>query len=161
MSELESYIGREEEVVNQLAEAARQVPEDKIHWKPCDRSLPWLYLIHHTSIHRWFFMKLLKGEPCDFPGIYTDKEYQPENAEQAAGDILKSWEEFKRFLRAQPADFLEEEIDPPWGGPKMSVKEMLWWTYEENVHHRGQAWIYARMNGLIPPAVWGTERVSG
>ena len=41
---------------------------------------------------------------------------------------------------------------------KMTVAQILDWLYEEGVHHRGQAWVYARMNGLTPPGIWGTEQ---
>jgi len=49
------------------------------------------------------------------------------------------------------------KIAPFWGGDELAIIGFPWMRYEENIHHRGQAWIYARMNGIKPPVIWGTE----
>ncbi|VAX15246.1 hypothetical protein MNBD_NITROSPINAE01-1671 [hydrothermal vent metagenome] len=158
MSILDPYYLKQEEVVNHLAQAAEQIPEDKIMWKPTEKALTWLFLIHHTSTHRDLFLKLFKGESIDFPGCYRDPANQARSGAESAQIMRKTWEDLKSFLQSQPDDYAKTVIEkPPWGGPPMTVEQLVWWTYEENVHHRGQAWVYARMNGLIPPTIWGTE----
>lgn len=158
MGAFDIFLEREEIVTNHLAEAAKQIPQDKIAWKPCEKALPWLYLIHHSSIHRKLFLKLFRGEPHDFPGCYSNPDNQAKTPAEAVEDIMATWEEFKSYIQSQPDDFALRGINPPWGGPSMTAEEMLWWMYEGNVHHRGQAWVYARMNGITPPAIWGTEQ---
>ncbi|MGK7345265.1 MAG: DinB family protein [Candidatus Nitrospinota bacterium M3_3B_026] len=157
MGALDDFLEKQGVVTGHLAAAAEQIPEEKAAWAPCEKCLPWLYLIHHTSIHRALFLKIFKGEPYDFPGCYTAPENQAKNPKEAAQVITSSWEEFRAYLESQPEDFVGREFDPPWGGPGITVENMLWWMHEESVHHRGQAWMYARMNGITPPPIWGTE----
>ncbi|MBI5814769.1 MAG: DinB family protein [Nitrospinae bacterium] len=158
MGALDIYYDRAGIVVEHMALALEQVPEDKAHWKPCEKALPWMHLLSHNAIHRILFMQCVKGEPVDFPGAYRDPALQPETPKERAAMVRRVWAELVSFLKSKPEDFAKARVTPFWGGQELTVEEFLWWMYEENVHHRGQAWIYARMNGIRPPAIWGTER---
>ena len=158
MSFLDPYYVKQEEVVNHLVQAAEQIPQDKVMWKPTEKALPWLILIHHTSIHRDIVLRLLKGEPCDVPGCYREPANHPGTGAESAKIMRKTWEELKNFLQSQPDDYAKTVIEKsPWTGKPVTVEQIVWWLYEESVHHRGQAWVYARMNGITPPKIWGTE----
>ncbi|MBI4828085.1 MAG: DinB family protein [Nitrospinae bacterium] len=158
MNGLETYIMKQGAVVEHLAAAAEQIPPDKATWRPYPKALPWMALIDHTSIgRRIMVLKTLKGEPFDFPGCFFDPANHSKSPQEAAQAQRESWAALKSFLESQPADFAAREVMFT-KGRKMKAEQLLWFAYEENVHHRGQAWIYARMNGLTPPAIWGTER---
>jgi uncharacterized damage-inducible protein DinB len=158
MSGLEVYFNKHGAVVEQLALAAEQIPEDKIMWKPYKNALPWLTLIDHTAIGRKIIvMSTLKGEPFDFPGCFSDPANQAKSPIEAAAAQRDSWSELVDYIKAQPEGF-EKTLVTFTKGREMPVEHLLWFAYEENVHHRGQAWIYARLQGIIPPKVWGTER---
>lgn len=158
MGALSKYIERQGQLVEHLVQAALQIPPDKIMWKPCEKALPWLGLIHHTSIgRREVVLKYLMGERLDFPGCYFDPANFAKTPQEAVDAQMGSWKALKDFLLSQPDEYERLNIVPFWGGAKMPIIEFLWLCYEENVHHRGQAWIYARMNGITPPAIWGTE----
>ncbi len=160
MSVLDPYYVRQEEGVNQVAQAAEQIPQDKVMWKPSEKSLPWLPLIHHTSLHRDIVLNLLKGEPFDCPGCYMEPSNYAKSGAESALALRKTWEELKNFLQSQPDDYAKTVIEKsPWTGKPVTVEQIAWWMYEENVHHRGQAWVYARINGLTPPTIWGTEKI--
>lgn len=158
MSVFDPYYTKQEEVVNHLALAAEQVPQDKTVWKPCEKSIAWLVLIHHTSIHREVVLKLFKGEKHNVPGCYFDKANYPETGAESAKIMWQTWSDLKGFLQSKPDDYAKTVIEKtPWKGIPLTVEQIVWWLYEESVHHRGQAWIYARMNGITPPTIWGTE----
>lgn len=158
MSALDVYIRRQGILVEHLAQAALQIPPDKIMWKPCEKALPWLGLIHHTSIgRREVVLKYLMGERLDFPGCYFDPASHAKTPQDAVNAQRDSWKALSVFLLSQLGDYEHNKIVPFWGGNEMPIIEFLWMCYEENVHHRGQAWVYARMNGITPPAIWGTE----
>ncbi len=158
MSVLDLYYMKHGKVIEGLAAAAEQIPEYKIMWKPCDKALPWIKLIDHTSIlRRHLILKALKEEPLDFPACLQDQSNHAKTPEEAAKAQRDSWEELKGFLQSQPDDFAKREVAFT-KGRKMTVEQLVWFAYEENTHHRGQAWIYARMNGITPPAIWGTEQ---
>ena len=157
MGILDPYYEKYGAVVEHLAAAAEMIPEDLANWKPCETSLPWVRLIDHMSIgRRHLILKAVKEEPLDYPKPLFDPANQSTTGEQAAKAQRDSWEELKSFLQSQPEDFAKKEVAFT-KGRKMTVERILWFVYEENVHHRGQAWIYARMNGLTPPAIWGSE----
>jgi hypothetical protein len=158
MSALDVYIRRQGILVEHLAQAALQIPPDKIMWKPCEKALPWLGLIHHTSIgRREVVLQYLLGEKLNFPGCYRDPANYAKTPQDAANAQRESWKALRDFLLSQPGDYEHNKIVPFWGGHETPIIEFLWMCYEENVHHRGQAWVYARMNGITPPAIWGTE----
>ena len=46
---------------------------------------------------------------------------------------------------------LQLERDPFWDGPPQSHFERLLYTLENEIHHRGQAYVYLRMLGIEPP----------
>ena len=48
---------------------------------------------------------------------------------------------------------VEVEQDPFWGGPQ-SHYERLFYSLENEIHHRGQGYIYLRMLGIEPPAFY-------
>jgi hypothetical protein len=158
MSALDKYIRRQGILVDHLASAALQIPADKIMWKPCEKALPWLGLIHHTSIgRREVVLKYLLGEKLDFPGCYRDPANYAKTPQDAANAQRDSWNALMDFLLSQPGEYEHRRLVPFWGGDETPIIDFLWMCYEENVHHRGQAWVYARMNGITPPAIWGTE----
>ena len=158
MSALDIYIRRQGILVEHLAQAAAQIPQDKIMWKPCEKALPWLVLIDHTSIgRREVILKYLLGEKLDLPGCFRDPANQAKTPQEAVSAQRDSWKALKDFLLSQQGEYEYRKLTPFWGGDEIHIIEFLWLCYEENVHHRGQAWVYARMNGIKPPAIWGTE----
>ncbi|VAX21318.1 hypothetical protein MNBD_NITROSPINAE04-180 [hydrothermal vent metagenome] len=159
MSVLDPFYEKMEVVVDHLASAAKQIPDDKTEWKPCDKSLEWLFLIHHTGTHRRMILRLFKGEPSNFPGCYAEARQETASGRETAIFLRETWAEFKTYLQSKPEDYAKSIISSPWGGPDLTVEQIAWWVYEECVHHRGQAWVYARMNGITPPSIWGSENI--
>lgn len=158
MSILDPYYMKHGKVTEGLAAAAEQIPEDLMMWKPCEKSIPWIRLVDHTSIGmRHLILKSIKEEPLDVPACFFDESNHAKTPKEAAQAQRDSWEELKSFLKSQPEDFAQKEVAFT-KGRKMTVEQIVWFGYEHNVHHRGQAWIYARMNGITPPAIWGTEQ---
>ncbi|HEB73225.1 MAG TPA: DinB family protein [Nitrospirae bacterium] len=158
MSVLDPYYMRNGKVVEGLASAVEQIPDDKILWTPCEKSIPWIRLIDHTGIAmRHLILKALKEEPLDVPACFFDESNCAKTPKDAAKALRDAWQELKSFLESQPEDFPKKEVAFT-KGRKMTVEQAVWFNYEHNVHHRGQAWIYARMNGITPPAIWGSEQ---
>lgn len=49
---------------------------------------------------------------------------------------------------------LTVEPDPFWGGPPQSHFERLVYALENEIHHRGQGYVYLRLLGIEPPAFY-------
>jgi len=157
MSVLDPFYMKHGQVVEHMAAAAEQIPGELAGWKPCEKAHPWLRLIDHTSVGtRHLVLKALKKEPLDM-GAFADPANMAKTPGEAAQAQRGAWDELKRFLQSRPEDFVKSEV-PFTRGRMMTVEQLCWFLFEQYVHHRGQAWIYARMNGITPPAIWGTEQ---
>ena len=157
MNELDTFFFKYGAVVEGLAQAAEKVPADKLLFKPSPDSLPWIYVIFHPSVHWKILTKALEGNADHgFPDAYRAKENRVYSGQEAADRIRKGWAEFTAYIKSKPADWLQQTVTAPWGG-ESRVMDILWWLYEEGTHHRGQAWVYSRINGIKPPKIWGTE----
>jgi len=157
MNEIDTFFHKYGAVVEGLAQAAEMVPDNKILFKPSTDSLPWIYLIFHPSVHWIILQKALEGNPDHgFPAAFRAPENRVKDGKEAAQRIRKGWEDFQTYIKSKPEGWLQENVTAPWG-EKMRVMDILWWLYEEGTHHRGQAWVYSRINGIKPPKIWGTE----
>ncbi|MDH5478064.1 MAG: DinB family protein, partial [Nitrospinota bacterium] len=151
MNEIDTFIAKYGAVVEGLAQAAEQVPDSKLLFKPSTNSLPWIYLIFHPSVHWIILQKALEGDPDHgFPAAFRAPENRVDSGQEAAERIRKGWDGFTRYIRSKPPEWLQTVVTAPWG-PTMRIMDILWWLYEEGAHHRGQAWVYARINGIKPP----------
>ncbi|MDH4183192.1 MAG: DinB family protein [Nitrospinota bacterium] len=157
MSQLSEYLEKQGELAEQLAQAAEQIPAGLEGWRPCEGALGWLRLVDHMAIaRRNLVLKAIKEEPIDFGAMVKNESLRSSSPTAAAAAHRSSWAELRSFLESQGEGFLDKVVTFT-RGRQWPVSRILWFAFEENLHHRGQLWIYARMNGLTPPKVWGTE----
>lgn len=150
------FIDKYGKVVEHFVQAAEQIPADNGMFKPSEKSLPWVYMLSHLPTHWTMFMKVLEDEPNHgFPGVYRAE--MPDGPAGLASMYRDKWKVFADYLRSKPESFIMNTYSPPWGGPDETVDSLLDWLLEEAYHHRGQAWVYARINDIKPPSIWGTE----
>ncbi|HEU5141144.1 MAG TPA: DinB family protein [Bacillales bacterium] len=74
-------------------------------------------------------------------------------------DLLKTCDEVREETRKLWASMSEERLgivldDPFFGGPPQSHFERVQYALENEIHHRGQGFIYLRMLGIEPPAFY-------
>jgi uncharacterized damage-inducible protein DinB len=157
MGAFDIYIEKHGALVEQLALAAEQIPDDKVDWRPNDSALTWLRLVDHMAIARkGLVLAALRGEELNFPACLFDKNNHAKTGKEAAAKLREGWEELKGHL-ADKSDSYATELVKFTMGREMPVDRILWFAYDENMHHRGQMWVYARMHGLTPPKIWGSE----
>lgn len=83
------------------------------------------------------------------------EECMPEVQEKA--DILESWDQTTDIINAswsqiQPERF-REEISL-FGAYNMSVIGIIQYAIDNEIHHRGQGYVYLRVLGIEPPFFW-------
>ena len=155
----QEYFEKHGALVEQLAQAAEQIPPGKEGWRPCEKALPWLRLVDHMSVsRRGLILKALKGEAFDVATMVKDVSLRATTSAEAAKAQRETWAELKTYIESQGEGF-PAEMKLFTRGRQWPASRILWFSYDENLHHRGQLWIYARINGLVPPKVWGTEGV--
>ena len=94
-------------------------------------------------------------------GLYSGKwdKYTPQTA-KTKGELLQLWDEQttqldEQFPKITPAQFSETHL--AFGQWQMPGIGLLLYVIDNEIHHRGQGYVYLRVLGIEPPHFW--ERV--
>ncbi len=75
-------------------------------------------------------------------------------------EILKLWDESTAEINALwpkiPAARFQE-VDTAFGQWKMAIYDLLLYIRDNEIHHRGQGYVYLRSLGIEPPHFWERE----
>jgi uncharacterized damage-inducible protein DinB len=92
-------------------------------------------------------------------GVATGKweTYKEKPAPATKKDLLKLWDEDtdeinKIFPTIPPQRF--QEVDKAFGQWEGTGQWILFYIIDNEIHHRGQAYVYLRSLGIEPPAFW-------
>jgi uncharacterized damage-inducible protein DinB len=138
-----------------------RVPEDKLDWKPAEKSMTMSRLATHLAeMPSWGVHALTKdeldinppgGEPYKLPELGSVQE------------IVELFDTNVAKLLAALESTSDEEFKRPWtlkkGGvevftePKIGV--LRWMVMNHSIHHRGQLSVLLRLNGVPLPAIYG------
>jgi uncharacterized damage-inducible protein DinB len=72
-------------------------------------------------------------------------------------EILKQWDETtaeidRLWPQIPPARF--QEVDTAFGQWKMPIHDLILYVIDNEIHHRGQGYVYLRSLGIEPPPFW-------
>ena len=72
-------------------------------------------------------------------------------------DLLKMWDDATAEINRlwptiSPARF--QEVDTAFGQWKMAIYDLLLYIRDNEVHHRGQGYVFLRSLGIEPPPFW-------
>ena len=88
-------------------------------------------------------------------GVITGEweQYAPAAA-KTKPELLRAWDETtaeinKLWPTIPPARF--QEVDTAFGQWKMPMYELLFYIMDNEIHHRGQGYVYLRSLGIAPP----------
>jgi uncharacterized damage-inducible protein DinB len=90
-------------------------------------------------------------------GVVTGAWTAPEAEKPTKAEILRLWDadtaEIDRFWgQLDPQRF--HETDTAFGQWTMTVYDLLLYVIDNEIHHRGQGYVYLRALGIEPPAFW-------
>ena len=135
------------------------VPEDKLQWKPHDKSMSLGQLAGHIAETPAWIPTMLEDE-LDFGNVSQD--WQPFVATSRAG-LLEAFEknagDFEKVLAGKSDDFMRAT----WtmrSGEKVLMQaprhEAIRGTLiHHTIHHRGQLTVYLRLLGVPVPGTYG------
>jgi uncharacterized damage-inducible protein DinB len=140
-----------------------RVPEDRLSWKPHDRSMSMGGLATHlANLPRWGAAIL--NEP------FFDLAAAPPNLQEktSRADILGAFDETTKQTRVL-LDKTDGELMAPWalkrGGQEMfslpRIAAFRSFVLYHTVHHRGQLSVYLRLNNVPVPAIYGPSADEG
>ncbi len=130
-----------------MMEFAAAMPEDKYGFKPTEEVFSFAeQLLHLAGANYWFFSAIKGGQPP-----------VSEDALKAEG---KSGAEVKKLLEDSFAfgdgivadlDDASAAVDVTMGKNKLAAWKLVLFCADHITHHRGQAVVYLRLNGIKPP----------
>ena len=91
-------------------------------------------------------------------GVITRKwEQYAEAKATTKAELLKQWDDSTAQINALwpniPAARFQE-VDTAFGQWKMPIYDLLLYIRDNEVHHRGQGYVYLRSLGIEPPPFW-------
>jgi uncharacterized damage-inducible protein DinB len=134
-----------------------RVPEDKLTWKPHEKSMTAGQLAYHIATVPGGVVRFVQNNPAQLPKGFTFP--QPANREE----ILKAFDESIAAVRSVLPQFDDAAMQEPWS---MESDGKLFMTqpradFLRNVmlshwyQHRGQLSVYLRLLNVPVPASWG------
>ena len=135
-------IGRWDQVAQKLTTLADEFPATKVDYKPADGMRTVGEILRHVAFWNQYVADSLVERKAD------------DTANELPKDRFSTKAQILNALKHSSADVLKALHDKSSDlSPEMS--EMLVAFIEHNCEHYGQLAVYARLNGIIPPASRG------
>jgi uncharacterized damage-inducible protein DinB len=142
--------------------ALERVPEDKLAWKPHERSMTLGRLASHVAELPGWASEMAGEDFFDVAPPDGQSKYRALNA-GSRQEILDAFDAGVREARGRIAAIGDDAMGAPWslkrGGetlftqPRASVLRS--WLLNHVIHHRGQLTVYLRLTGTPVPSIYG------
>src|SRR5256712_4008207 len=144
-----------------------RIPEDKLSWKPHEKSMPLNRLAGHIAELAGWAVPLIEQESLDFrpPG---QPAFQPTIA-TSQKQVLEIFDKNREASRRSISRTGDEHLMKTWsllsGGktilslPRFSVLRTF--CINHIIHHRAQLGVYLRLNNIPVPSVYGPSADEG
>jgi uncharacterized damage-inducible protein DinB len=140
-----------------------RVPDDKLGWKPHDKSMTMAHLATHVAtIGRW--TDTIVGMDS-----FDVKDAPPNPDLKSRKEILGVFDSTVAAARKLIAGASDEQLMKPWslqsGGktvfsqPRVGVLRSF--IMNHSIHHRGQLSVYLRLNNVPVPSIYGPSADEG
>ena len=134
-----------------------RLPEDKLTWKPHEKSMTAGQLAYHIATTPGGVVRFAQTNPAQAPDFA--KFPQP----ASCGEILRAFEESVAVVRELLPSIADAEMAETWrlmaGGQEvlaqprgLFLRDVM---FSHVYQHRGQFSVYLRMLGIPVPASWG------
>jgi uncharacterized damage-inducible protein DinB len=140
-----------------------RVPDDRLAWKPHEKSMSLGGLAAHLSNLPWWGEMTLARSEFDTAGV----ERQPEPSSRA--QVLDAFDRNAKTTRALLAEKSDAEFMAPWALKHgdhtifSMPKAVVWRSFVLNhmIHHRGQLSVYLRLLDVPVPSIYGPSADEG
>ncbi|HVU46926.1 MAG TPA: DinB family protein [Terracidiphilus sp.] len=132
-------IGHWEQVSEKFATLAAAIPEDKFDFKPTGGTRTVADVLRHVAFWNRFVADNARGNKADDTTNEVSKEKFAARS-QILSELRRSAKDATEALRNSKS------------GMALETSEMLTTFIEHTSEHYGQLAVYARLNGIVPPA---------
>jgi uncharacterized damage-inducible protein DinB len=133
-----------------ILEVAAAMPADKYSFKPTEESMSFHAQLTHLAQNLSFLSAKITGDRPDF---LNGKDPEKLSKEEICMVLGEAFGYVDRLIEAVDDQKLQEEIE--FGGVKMSKENIFYLMRDHATHHRAQAILYLRMNGVEAPRYRG------
>lgn len=146
----EEYPAVWQRATNYTREVADAMPADKYGFTPKDENMSFHGQMVHLVQNLSFLSEQVTGTRPDFfngknPGLLTKEE--------VSAVIQKSFRYVSELIETIDEKTLGEQIT--FAGEKLTKEAIFYLMRDHMTHHRGQAILYLRINGIEPPKYRG------
>jgi uncharacterized damage-inducible protein DinB len=135
----DKLINRWEQVGQKFVSLAEEIPESKLDYRPVDGVRAFAETLRHVAFWNRYVADRARGKKGDDTrNELSESEFSTKK--QILRELKRSSTDASSALREHNSD-----LNP-------DVAEMLVTFIEHNSEHYGQLAVYARMNGIVPPA---------
>jgi uncharacterized damage-inducible protein DinB len=138
----EKLIGRWESVGQKIASLAEEIPESKSDYRPIDGVRSCADVLRHVAFWNVYVADRARGKKGD------------DTANELPKNEFSSKQQILSALKRSNADALSA-LKEYRSGLNQDMAEVLGTFIEHTCEHYGQLVVYARLNGMIPPASRG------
>jgi uncharacterized damage-inducible protein DinB len=142
--------------------ALERVPDDKLGWKPHEKSMSLGDLAAHLAEAPGWMSITLEKDSFDVAPPDGSHQYQRPNL-KSRQEILDLFDKNLKQAKEALAKAPDSEMMKPWslmrGGQAMftmpRVAVVRSFVMNHNIHHRAQLGVYLRLNGIPVPGHYG------
>lgn len=137
-----------ETVQKKFVDLANAVPADKFKWRPTSDTRSFAEVLLHVAGERYQILGLMGANP---PEHFNEKVFEKSTTDKAqiVSQLNQTWEFTKQILGTMSnADFAKAL---PKLGPQANAGDVIYILVADAHEHLGQAIVYARVNGVVPP----------
>ena len=157
MSIAQSFLAEFETQAPITRKFLERLPEDKLTWKPHERSLTAGQLAYHLAFVPGGIVRFVQNNPAEAPKSFDFPQPASRN------EILKAFDESVATVRGELPKFDDRAMKETWhmvaGGHEVMAQPreafvrdiMLSHWYQ----HRGQFCVYLRLLNVAVPSSWG------
>lgn len=127
-------------------EVAAAMPADKYSFRPTEESMLFHTQMTHLAQNLSYLTSQITGERPDF---FKGKEPEKLSKEEVCAVLKEAFGYVNRLIEEVDDAKLREEIE--FGGVKMPKENIFYLMRDHATHHRAQAILYLRMNGVDAP----------
>jgi uncharacterized damage-inducible protein DinB len=143
-----------------------RVPEDRLTWKPHEKSMVLGRLAGHLAELPGFGLRMMQTESFD---VASRQPGQKATVAESQTQVVELFDKNVASLRAALAGASDAELQKNWtlsagekkiyDGPRIgALRRML---MNHMIHHRAQLGVYLRLNGVAVPSVYGPSADEG
>ncbi len=163
----EIFLGEFDQEMANTRKTLERVPDDKLGWKPHEKSGTMGWLAGHVSnIPSWAAMTMEHSEFDIAPQGAPPPQALPASSRK---ELLENFEKNVAAARTAIAAASDEHLMKPWtllhGGQKVfSIPRsavLRSFVLNHLIHHRAQLGVYLRLNNIPVPALYGPSADEG